>query len=193
MSKNTKIALIVVGILALICAIACAVVGISGYFAAQQVGTSLITNPAQADEKGHTIVDYQIPSDFTEASGMSLLGMDMVMYMDPKGGMGIFIMQMPAGTDVDPDAMQQQLQSSASSQNTQLENVEQVGTQDVTINGETVTLIIQEGTTETDNVKTRQMIGVFTGKNGNPAFLMIMGPVKSWDNEMIDSFLDSMK
>jgi hypothetical protein len=61
----------------------------------------------------------------------------------------------------------------------------------MTIRGTDVEVFIFEGSDESGDVM-RQLITTFPGKGGT-AMLMIMGTPQSWDQEELDTFIESIQ
>lgn len=187
MSRNAKIALIVVGALAVICLGICGV----GYFALQRIGTNF-ANPASAKQVGSEIADYTLPPGYTEKAGMNLLVYKMVMIApEEQTGRGMFIMLLGAqAAGVNQEQMERQMQQSFQQQYGQQDSRMQViGQEHYTIRGKETTFTIAESDA---SPKMRQAIGVFDGKNG---FVMVMGmgAASQWDDSVLREFLSSIR
>ena len=90
MNRNTKIALVVVGSLSLICVLACVGVALLGGRIAGQVFT---TDPQQARDIGRQIADYTPPPGYTEQMSMNVLTAKWVI-IGPAGRNGVIFMLM---------------------------------------------------------------------------------------------------
>lgn len=192
MSRNTKIVVgVIVGLLAFCCIAAVIAVAATSYFGSQMVED--IANPESAAEVAGGIVDYQLPSGFHEQGSMSVLGMKTAFFVSDNSDAMIMLMEFPSSLATDQEEMQRQMEQAFAQQSGQ-QGLEmyQVSTEEVIINGQTVILSVQEGT-DSNNTQVRQNIAAFEGKSGNTAMLMIVGPLESWDEEGIDSFIDSLE
>lgn len=192
MSRNTKIVVgVIVGLLAFCCVAAVIAVAATSYFGSQMVED--IANPESAAEVAGGIVDYQLPSGFHEQGSMSVLGMKTAFFVSDNSDAMIMLMEFPSSLATDQAEMQRQMEQAFAQQSGQ-QGLEmyQVSTEEIVINGQTVVLSVQEGT-DSNNTQVRQNIAAFEGKSGNTAMLMIVGPLESWDEEGIDSFIDSLE
>ena len=59
------------------------------------------------------------------------------------------------------------------------------------IRGEETEVAIYEGTDQSGDVM-RQLITTFPGKDGT-AMLMVIGPAQTWDQDMVDEFIESIR
>lgn len=188
MSRTTKIVLIVVGVLLVLCVGgACGAVVLFGTFA----NKAIVKDPAKVADLAHSISDYDLPSGYREQIGMNILNSSFVIIGGSPSRPMIMLMQFPAGEQVDQATMeiqmQQAMQQSRRQQNQQLIVV---GHRTVSIRGQEVDLTISEG--RSSNSAYRQETGIFQGKGG-PTMLMIIAPSVSWDQGIVDSFLASMR
>jgi hypothetical protein len=195
MSRNTKIALGIIGLLVISCICIC---GIS-FFLLQSAGTlmeqSLVTDPAQVSNIGSKIAQYELPAGYSQNFGMSLFGFDLVGLTageDESKAPLIFMMQFPTWANMDEAQMEQQLQQSIGqqigNQDLQLQVVDQAT---ATIRDQPVTLTTREGT-NSEGQSLRQVTGVFQGQGG-PVLLMILGNTQTWDQAAIDRFIASIR
>jgi hypothetical protein len=104
----------------------------------------------------------------------------------------IMLMQIPDNMG-NEEEMQREMERSMARQggrggNITMEVVEQ---KTITIRGQQVPATISEGQGES-GVTMRQMTAVFKGNNG-PAILMIMGEKSSWNQQLIDQFIASIR
>jgi ribosomal protein S6E (S10) len=189
MSKGLKTALIVIAVFVCLCAIGG---GAALYFGGSFLSQAMVTNPADAAKVGQEIASYQKPEGYQEQIAMNFAGVKMVIMTKNDGANGfIMMMQAPAGAMTEADLkarMQQSFNQSFSRNNVSLSSV---GSQDVTIKGQTVKMEILEGTND-KGVKMRQGIAVFNG-TGGPTVLMLMSSEADWDPAQIDAFLASIK
>ncbi len=194
MSKEVKIVLGIIGGLIIICICA----GVVTYYSARQVFTQSFKayeEPDKIAEVARSIVDYQLPSGYSEQFGMSLFGFDMVGF-GPENRKQmpqtiIFLAQFPKSLGFDKAEMERQMQQAVQRQSgrrgIQLETIDQ---KTVIIQDQEVPLIISEGV-DSEGESMRQVSGIFKGKEG-AAMLMIMGPVHRWDQNAVDFFIDSL-
>lgn len=188
MSRNGKIALVVVGVLVVLCVGICAF----GYLTFQRFGDQL-NNPESGREIGSDIADYALPEGYEER-GINLLIYKMVLIMPAEGlqrsdGLVFMLMNMSAGAANQAEmerAMQQsfQQQMGRSGGTTHV-----VGTEHVTIRGKDTVLTIAENDT---NPPMRQVVGTFAGKNG-VVILMAMGDADNWNDTLFKNFVASIQ
>lgn len=192
MSRNTKI---VVGIIAGILGVCC-IIAIVAALVLPRVFENFAENvddPAAAAEVAREIVDYDLPSGYDEQGAMNLLGFRMAFITGPSEQSMIMLAEFPAALAGDEEQMQQQMRDAFANQTgSQNANLEFVGSEDVTINGQEIALGTYEGTDDQGNT-VRQILGVFETKSGSPGMLMIFGHQDNWDESGINRFLDSLE
>lgn len=189
MSRNAKIALILVGSLLVICLGLCVV----GLLVVPRVAESVLaTSPTSAGSVGTEIADYTVPPGYQEQMGMNLLVYQMVVLAPESGadsGMVIMLMgtRMPGASRAQ---MEQQMQQSFQQQfNHSAGGMRVVGQEHFSIRGKDTTFTI----TESENSpRFRQAVGTFEGKNGL-VVLMMMGSADTWDTELMRNFISSIQ
>lgn len=196
MSRGVKITLVVVAVLLALCCVGgVAAFLIGGRLLGQAAQQAFVEDPEQAAQIGHEIADYVLPPGYHEMGAMNALIFKMV-FIGPQSrssDMMIFaLMQYPIGSDVDQEEMQRQMRQ-AVEQQSRRRNMQMrvVGTRQVTIKGQPVTLVISEGSSS-EGQMFRQVWGMFPGKGGT-AMIMAMGAQDSWDQAALDKFLASIK
>lgn len=191
MSRNTKIILIVLGVLALLCL--CGLV--IGLVVMRQAGTmfeqSIITDPTKAVEVGKSIAEYSPPAGYSQ-DALSILGFEMVIMSGSQADQAIVMMQFPTSANLSPEQMEQQLRQ-AMQQQTSSDGMtmEVVGQETYTVRGKETAFTVSEGASD-EGVTIRQMTGFFDGNEG-PTILMIMARSDEWDQQMVESFLSSIR
>ena len=195
MSRNTKIVLIVLGVLlATCCIITVAFMVIIPMFVTRVASDSVVEGDAAADV-GQEIVDYELPSGYKEEGGVQILGMRMV-FIVPEGGSGqmMALMQFPSGIPINDEDMRQQMQDAIGQQAGRRGNVAfaVVATEQAVINGKPAVLTTLEGTDENGQT-VRQIFGIFEAKNGSGAMVMVMGDEAGWDETAVNQFLASIR
>lgn len=189
MSRNAKIALIVLGTLVVICLGVCG----AGYFFFQQFG-SQVANPDNAHRIGTEIADYTLPQGYVEQGGVDLLVYKMV-FITSQGGnsrdsMVIMLMNTNAGGAANRDEMERQMQQSFQQQfNRNGGTTRVVGTEQVTIRGQETTLTIAESDASRP---VKQVVGTFDGKNGL-VILMVIGDKANWNDTLVKDFIASIQ
>lgn len=192
MSRNTKI---VVGIIAGILGVCCIIAIVAALLLPQMAErfAQNVSDPAAAEEVAGSIVDYDLPSGYEEQGAMNFFGFRMAFITGTSEQSMIMLAEFPASMAGDEDQMQQQMRDAFANQTgNQNVSLEFVGSEEVTINDQKVTLGTYEGTDE-NGTGFRQILGVFEAKSGSPAMLMIMGPSDGWDEDGISRFIDSLE
>jgi hypothetical protein len=194
MSKNTKI---VVGIMVGVLIVCCLVAGIAAVVLPRMVAnvaeSAVVEDPEQAAAVASSILDYELPSGFTEAGGMNILGVKTVFFGSQNDQAAIMMMQFPAEMAGNEAQMQQQMEDAfAQQQGSGDFNLNYISTETVTINDAPATLTMYEGTDESGNT-VRQVIGFFETKDGNAGMLMLFGAASAWEEAGFERFLESMQ
>ncbi len=188
MSKGAKIALAVVAILLVLCCIG----SLGSYLAYKQVGSQAFTeDPVRAAKIGQEIVAYTLPPGYREESATDVLLFKAVSIgpeSEAAGPMTLTLTQFPGRLYTDQANKEQQ---ATRLQTECLNNLQPrlVGIQRAMIKSQHISLIITE-TCQTPPF--RMLGGTFTGDNGSIT-LMIVGSASAWDQEMVDSFLASIR
>ncbi len=189
MSRNTKIALIVIGALVVLCAGIC---GISFLLLPRFANNIVSRQPADAKRVGAEIAEYTLPAGYAEVMGLNMLVYKMVVIApenDQRDAM-IFMLMATNTSDINQAQMERQMQQSFQQQfGASGSQLRVVGQESVTIRGQAVNLSVAENDA---SPKLRQAIGAFDGKNGL-TIVMVMGAVEHWDNALLREFLSSIR
>jgi hypothetical protein len=186
-NRNLLIGIAAVGAL-------CLCAGIAGFFVLRELGTrvtqSFKTDPTEVSKISGKIAQFDIPAGYKASMAMSLLNYDTVI-LSPSNGQTdemIMLMQMNGVAAPDPAQMQRTLeqQSGQSGNNTKV-----VDSYVTTIRGEQTTVTVQESDSSQGYVL-RQLIAIFKGNNG-AAILMIQGNKNTWDQNLADQFIASIR
>ena len=196
MSRTTKIVIGVIVGLIVLCGCCCLAGSIATPMLLEPLmeqAASTTEDPQEIAQIAGRIVDYQLPADYGEQFAMSFFGFDIVAFgKDDMSGQVIVMMQMPEMFGLDPDEMMREMEQSLQQQTGQkFGDLQYIDTIQTTIRDQNVTLTVQEGTDE-NGTTIRQVTGIFSGKNG-VAMLMIVGPTQTWDQQMVDEFLSSLR
>jgi hypothetical protein len=196
MNRTTKIVIgVIVGLLVLCgcCCLAGSVATPMLLGPVMEQAASMTENPQEIAQIAGNIVDYELPSGYTEQFAMSFLGFDIVAFgQEDMSEQIIILMQMPEMFGLNPDEMMREMEKSLQQQTgQQAVDMQYVDSVQTTIRDQNVTLTVQEGT-DGDGTAIRQVTGVFAGQNG-VAMLMIVGPTQTWDQEVVDTFLSSLR
>ena len=189
MSRNSKIALIIVGALVVMCLGICA----TGYFLLPRLTNNIVSqNPQDAKRIGAEIAEYTLPAGYTESFGMNMLVYKLV-GITPENFNGDGMMFMLMGTNsagASQAEMERQMQQAFQQQYGKAgSRMEVMGQERVNIRGQSVTLTIAENDA---SPRLRQAIGTFEGKNGL-VIVMAMGAADTWDNALLREFLESIR
>ena len=195
MSKNSKIAMIIIAIVIVLCICAC----VAGAIILRTTGKVMEENlvlddPQKAQSVAQSILDYDLPAGYQEEGAMDMGFMKMVMIVDQSSSYGplIMIAEMPSGMGIDETVMRQQIeQSMQRSMGYSNFNVKLVDEQVRTIRGDEVTFFEYAGTDGSGNQVKQLVSEFFEGENGI-VMLMIVGDDSNWDQAEIDAFLDSI-
>jgi hypothetical protein len=163
--------------------------------AGKKIQQGMKTDPEAAAQAAHKIADYDLPEGYQEQVAMEIMFYSFVM-IGPESSTGMLngpmfmLAQFQAG--VNQEQMEEQLRQSFEQQvgNRGL-NMSLVNVEEKTIRGEETQVATYEGSDDNGHVF-RQVITSFPGKDGI-AMLMIMGPVESWDQDLVDAFIESIR
>lgn len=186
MNRNTKIALVVVGSLSLICVLACVGVALLGGRIAGQVFT---TDPQQARDIGRQIADYTPPPGYTEQMSMNVLTAKWVI-IGPAGRNGVIFMLMQA-LGMRREQIELQMRQAVQAQLGTGGSLTLVDTRNVIIKGRPVDMTYYEGATR-GGARMRQAFAEFDAKRGT-ALLMVAGEASAWSQAVVDQFIASIK
>ena len=185
MNRNAKIGIaVIVGIVLLGI---CACIGVFIYLGGR-VMQSIVTDPDEIAKIRQEIVEYDVPEGYKE-NGMRLLGIQAIILSSYGGSPESFIlMSFPANTELS----QEELNKAIEQLNQQNQNAvwEQVDILPVTIQGQSVEMIVSEGSV--GEYKQRRMQCYWQGDHGMLA-LQISGNVDGWDQSIVDAFLASIR
>lgn len=190
MSRNAKIALIVIGALAVICLGIC---GIGTVLLPRFANNIISEKPQDAKRVAAEIADYTLPENYTEMMGMNFLVYKMVI-IAPAGSSrlhnGMTFMLMGTNmTGVSRDELERQMQQSFQQRyGSAGSRMTVIGQETVTIRARQTTITIAENDT---SPKMRQAIGTFEGKNGL-VVVMAFGNASNWDDALLRGFLGSI-
>lgn len=198
MSRNTKIALAVVGGLVAVCCIGAVLIftvapAVLGRVATNVFDQAVADSPEAAAEVGREMADYQLPAGYQEEMGMDIIGTRMVVITaQDNRDMSIMLMQFPGG-NLSAEEMRRQMEQVYGQQfdGTRGFNMEVEEQRDVTIGDQTSTLTILQGEDST-GTPVRQAFTTFPGKTGT-VMLMAFGQGNDWDEDAVEEFLNSIE
>jgi hypothetical protein len=144
---------------------------------------------ARAQEK---IAEFDIPPGY-EPMAMSMFMYDMV-YLTPTDSENdpmIMLMQYSGFSSGDSEQVAEQLKQAAEQQSGQPGmSMKVVDTFEDVVRGQTVTVTVSEA--DYQGFIMRQWMTVFQGNKG-PVILMIQGSAATWDDQLVDDFVKSIK
>ncbi|MBI5351121.1 MAG: hypothetical protein HZB50_00620 [Chloroflexi bacterium] len=191
MNESKKL-LIGFGVILVIC---CCTAGIA-FFAFRQFSTRMESgvngNPTSVAKAKAEIADFDIPSGYAPVT-FNFFTYNMIT-LNPdtsSSGMMIMLMQYTGVISGNSDQMEEQLRRSLAQQNNQPgTSMTVVDTHEEVIRGQTVTVTISEGRYESFTI--RQWSTVFKGNKG-PTILMVQGAAETWDDQLLEDFIKSIK
>jgi hypothetical protein len=192
-SSNKKI-WIGLGAAALFCLCSAAFAAVLFIRMGQQVQQGTNDDPQAAAETAHAIADYELPEGYQEEFVMNILTTSMV-FMGPKATESrsfeptIMLAQFKAIGN-EEQIKDQMRQSFARQKGLGNISMKLVDVKKMNIRGQESDVATYEGSTES-GFTMRQIITTFPGKKG-VAMLMISGPAEYWDEEAINTFIESI-
>lgn len=192
MSRNAKILTAVAAVLLLMCVCgAVATIGALSYFGTA-VARAVELNPAQIQNDASRIADFELPPGYRSEVAASIGGFLFVSYSPGDGHSHIMFFQAPADANLNQATLEQYAQQAAETNGYNRNTRTQiVGQQKATIRGQSVTLVVQEGTNSSGEAY-RSLTGTFPGKGGT-ALLTIESPISRWDQAQVEAFLTSIR
>lgn len=178
----------------------CLCVGVAGFFALRSVGSrmaeSVKLDPAEVEQVGAQIAEYEVPEGYSHRMAMSMMGYDLVIIAPEDDGSGMMIMLAQFGQAFaqgsDPKAFQEQMQRSLEQQSGRRGlNLKAVETRTITIRDQEVEVTVFEGADE-NGISIRQMVASFATENGL-GMVLIQGVAGVWDQDAADAFLESIR
>lgn len=188
-SKKLLIGFGVVGVL-------CLCIAVASLFTLREFGNRaekmVSGDPTSVAKIKEDMVDFDVPPGYEE-SAMNVLVYDMIMLspdISSNRGSMIMMMQYKSLVPANSEQLEQQMRQAAQQQGASGAQMYFVETLEKEIRGETVEITVSEG--DYEGFSMRQWLAVFEGNNG-PIILMVQGPVESWDDELLDDFIESIK
>lgn len=198
MNKTTKIILIVIGSLLVLCACTSAALLGTGIWSfgklVQFAENNTSEDPQKVTQTTSEIARFDVPAGFDPVYSMKIANFTMAQYMSGDEKSVILITQFPQGTSINMDEMLREIQQNSRRPNSPWYNMDTalVEQKPVTIRGEETTLSISEGTNEKGETY-RMASTTFKGKSGGPTVLMIVVPADQWDEQMVEDFIASIQ
>lgn len=198
MDKTTKIVLILIGSVLLVCACAAAILFATGLWSVgrivQWADQNTTEDPAEVAQVASGIAEFDVPAGFNTQYGMKIADFTMVQYMTRDEKSIIFVTQFPAETSINVEEMMRQIRDNSRDPNSPWYNTDTalVEQKPVTIHGEETTLSISEGTND-QGVLYRMANAKFQGNGSGPSLFMIIAPADQWDATMVEDFIASIQ
>ncbi len=188
MSTGVKVLLILGGVFGVVAVLCCGV----AIYLYNQFAKSVTKDPAQVAAIQQKIVDINLPDGFKPQAGFDWsLGIKIQAAIYTRGGSEmLMLMQMPSTAS--EEEMQKQMQDSLEKQGKKQQvRVQSTEIREVNINGKEVSFQFTEGVQEGSDQPVRQVVGVFSGRDGT-AMLMYMVPEDAWNEEEVMTMLKSI-
>jgi hypothetical protein len=144
-------------------------------------------------QAAHKMIDYDLPPGYQERQVLTLQDNDAAVIIAHRERPGdlIFLGGVTDGI-IGVDAWQARYAENLSKEmGDRRYDTRVVGTQETTVRGQPVTLRLFEGTEENGR-QVRQAVCAFTGKSGD-LFLAMVTSKETWDQAMVDRFLQSIR
>jgi len=151
------------------------------------------TDAQLAAQAAHKMFDYDLPPDYRESQVLTIRGEDaavIIAHRERPGDM-IYIegtMEGIIGNDEWRASYETRLSREMGGRRY---NTQATGTQKATVRGQPTTLRLFEGTDENGR-KIRQVVCGFSGKSGD-LLMAIVAAQETWDQAMVDRFLQSIR
>lgn len=188
-----RVALLVVGAVSL-----CGLIGLAIYTFQDSLRAALSaqywkTDPAQAAEVAHALIDFDLPPGYQPEKVMKLkeAAADAVILASQAHPSDmIYISQTPDGILANEEWRTKYEERGARAIADQLYETETISTRTTTVRGQPTTLRFLEGT-DKNGQAVKQLACMFNGKSGEVLLVMVASQ-STWDQAMVDNFLNSI-
>jgi hypothetical protein len=197
MNKTTKTILIIVGSLLVLCACCAGIFSVTGVWSAIRYANWAETNTTrdlyEVAPMIEEIATITLPDGFGSPYGMHLGEITSVGFASQSKNTHILLSQFPQGTTANTEEMFKRMTQAAVNPQSRWNEgrTTVIEEKPVVIRGEETSLVISEGISS-DGTHYRSAVVTFQGNKG-PALLMIAGPVKEWDSQMVEDFVASIQ
>lgn len=146
-----------------------------------------------AAQAAHAMLDYDLPPQYQELKVLTIRGENAAVILAHRERPENFILiEEMADEIIESDERRASYEKGlAREMGGRRYDTEPVGMQETVIRGQPTTLRILEGTDDNDR-RVRQLVCGFRGKSGD-LFLGIVAGQDSWDQAMVDAFLQSIR
>jgi hypothetical protein len=151
------------------------------------------TDAQLAAQAAHKMLDYDLPPDYQESKVLTIRGQDAAVIMAHRERPEdmIFIEGVLDGIIANDEWRARYETRLAQEMGTRRYDTQTIGTQETVVRGQPTTLRILEGTDENGR-QVRQVVCGFSGKSGDILMAIVAGQ-DTWDQAMVDSFLQSIR
>lgn len=197
MDKTTKIILIVVGSVLVLCTCATATVFVTGLWTFRTVAKvaeqTVSENPQEAVRVGGEIADYEVPDGFGSPASLHIGNMTMIRYRTQDEMSYILLAQFPEGTSINLEEILRLMEEGTNDPNNVWYSADTkiIEQKPVTICGQETTLNVSEGI-NVDRRDYRYATAKFEGRGG-PSLVMVATPVDEWDSKMVEDFISTIQ
>lgn len=152
------------------------------------------TDPALAAEVAHGLLDFDLPPDYQPEKVLNLkegIADAVVLVSQAHPSDLIFISQTPEGILSNDEWRTKYEERAAHAIADQLYDTKTISTQSATVRGQPTTLRLLEGTDQNGQA-VKQLACMFNGKTGE-ILLVLVANRSTWDQEMVEAFLASIR
>jgi len=150
-----------------------------------------INDPVKAAEIAHSLTDYTPPVGYQETSYSQVMDASQVILAPAAGSDGMTILFMQESMAMNDREIATEMEDAwAKEVGAHIYITSRTNTETVTIGGQETILSYRAGTDETGQ-PVRQLVSVFYGKTGWTV-LVIVSPLASWNQGLVDEFLRSL-
>jgi len=189
----SRIAILIGGLMVL-CVAGCLILNSVGRPALRAIRSQFWnTDLAYAAQIAHEMIDYDLPPGYQEQKAMTIQDARVVIIAHrerPDDNM-VIELELETINVEEPEYREQIEEMRAREVGDHDYSTQRVSTQDVIIRGQPVTLSIREGQDDRGR-PARQVIGSFAGKNGD-VVMVIAGVLDTWDQKLVDDFIQSIR
>lgn len=173
--------------------VVCSCCGGLAFWLGSLFSQSVVTDPGRVREIGRQIAKYTPPAGYSEILGVDFMNTKTVAMAteDPSSDTIIFLMHVPEAQGVSEAEIEQQLQLMLRRFNMQPIDFTQERVETRLVNDQEVEVTFHRGVDNTG--KAFRQMTVFFRSDGGKAFLMAQGSEAGWDQEALDSLLDSIQ
>lgn len=187
-SKKLWIGFAVVGI------ICCCMAGV-GFWGVGRLGNQMQnqsgSDPTAIARMREKIADFETPPGY-RSMALSMFIYD-TLYLMPESAVGptITLMQYNSISSASREQIEQGLRQAAEQQYSQPGlSMEVVDSFETVIRGDTVTVTVSEGGFQ--GIVIRQWLTLFDGNNGL-VIMLVQGPAETWDDQVLEKFIESIE